>query len=416
MKLFKNKKFLIILSVIVILIIALIIFLLLFNKETKELKENIYTSYLISGNEMLLEIKFKESYYECNKRGNVSICSDIAREVTNVDVLIDTDVNLDNLDLENIIINFVNTIANDMEINELIISSDYKFSEEFISNIEDNLNNDINIYLDYQENMDDFEVEVNYYTITFDTDGGSSIDSEVVRENDVISKPDNPTRDGYTFIGWYIGDEEYNFEDLVKSDLTLVAKWEEENSSEVSSSGDGTNNKINLNNNLSATVYTKSTGNQDCFFYLFADNLEKLYPDVEYTAIANGTTRVPFWPGPKEDTALNEISKEDLNNKELKYNTNKENTLENILKKYDNTKGFKLISFNNDNHKISFEYKYITFNGLDVLDGTDAFKTVINALDGAYLFQGPCGGFDFEENVTVDEEICDEFNLDCGRW
>ena len=47
-ELFKNKKFLIVFIIIVILIIALVIFLSLFNRETKELKENNYTSYLIS--------------------------------------------------------------------------------------------------------------------------------------------------------------------------------------------------------------------------------------------------------------------------------------------------------------------------------------------------------------------------------
>ena len=421
-ELFKNKKFLIVFIIIVILIISLVIFLCLFNRETKELKENNYTSYLISENEVLLEIEFKESYYECTRMGKVSTCSDVTSEVTNVEVLVDTDVNLDNLDLENTIINFVNALLdNDVEINDLIITSNYEFKDEFITKLKEKINGDINIYLDYQKNIDDFNTEVNYYTITFATAGGSSIDSIVVKENDMITKPDNPTKEGYTFLGWYIDDEEFNFEDLVKSDLTLVAKWEEnKNSSSGSSSSGGsttnTDGKINLNNNLSATVYTKSTGSQNCFFYLFASNLQELYPDASYSDISNGTTRVSFWPGPAEDATLNEISLDDLNNSNLSFNTSKESSLENTLKKYDNTPGFTLVSFNNDNHKISFEYEYITFNGLDVADGTTANKEVVNALKGAYLFQGPCGGYDASENITVNEEICEKFNLDCGRW
>ena len=421
-ELFKNKKFLIVFIIIVILIISLVIFLWLFNRETKELKENNYTSYLISENEVLLEIEFKESYYECTRMGKVSTCSDVTSEVTNVEVLVDTDVNLDNLDLENTIINFVNALLdNDVEINDLIITSNYEFKDEFITKLKEKINGDINIYLDYQKNIDDFNTEVNYYTITFDTAGGSSIDSIVVKENDMITKPDNPTKEGYTFLGWYIDDEEFNFEDLVKSDLTLVAKWEENknSSSGSSSSGETTtnnNSKINLNNNLSATVYTKSTGSQNCFFYLFASNLQELYPDASYSAISNGTTRVSFWPGPAEDATSNEISLDALNNSNLAFNTSKESSLENTLKKYDNTPGFTLVSFNNDNHKISFEYEYITFNGLDVADGTTANKEVVNALKGAYLFQGPCGGYDASENITVNEEICEKFNLDCGRW
>ena len=421
-ELFKNKKFLIVFIIIVILIISLVIFLWLFNRETKELKENNYTSYLISENEVLLEIEFKESYYECTRMGKVSTCSDVTSEVTNVEVLVDTDVNLDNLDLENTIINFVNALLdNDVEINDLIITSNYEFKDEFITKLKEKINGDINIYLDYQKNIDDFNTEVNYYTITFDTAGGSSIDSIVVKENDMITKPDNPTKEGYTFLGWYIDDEEFNFEDLVKSDLTLVAKWEENknSSSGSSSSGETTtnnNSKINLNNNLSATVYTKSTGSQNCFFYLFASNLQELYPDASYSAISNGTTRVSFCPFPKSDCLSSGIALDDLNNSNLAFNTSKESSLENTLKKYDNTPGFTLVSFNNDNHKISFEYEYITFNGLDVADGTTANKEVVNALKGAYLFQGPCGGYDASENITVNEEICEKFNLDCGRW
>ena len=287
--------------------------------------------------------------------------------------------------------------------------------------IENRLDKDINIYLNYYDDITDFDSTENFYTVTFDTAGGSSIDSIVVKENDMITKPDNPTKEGYTFLGWYIDDEEFNFEDLVKSDLTLVAKWEEnKNSSSGSSSSGGfttnTDGKINLNNNLSATVYKKSTGSQKCFFYIFASNLQELYPDASYSAISNGTTRVSFWPGPAEDATLNEISLDDLNNSNLSFNTSKESSLENTLKKYDNTPGFTLVSFNNDNHKISFEYEYITFNGLDVADGTTANKEVVNALKGAYLFQGPCGGYDASENITVNEEICEKFNLDCGRW
>ena len=420
-ELFKNKKFLLVFSIIVILIIALVIFLWLFNRETKELKENIYTSYLINENEILLKLEFKESYYECTRMGKVSACSDVTSEVTNVEVLVDTDVDLDNLNLENTIIKFVNTLLdNDVDINDLVITSNYEFKDEFVTKLKEKINSDINIYLDYQKNIDNFNTEVNYYTITFDTAGGSSIDSIVVKENDTITKPNDPTKEGYTFLGWYIGDEEFNFEDLVKSDLTLVAKWEEnKNSNSTGSSSGGTitnsTNKINLNNNLSATVYTKSTGSQNCFFYIFASNLQDLYPDASYSAISNGTTRVTFWLGPAEDDE-NEISLDDLNNSNLVFNSSRENALESTLKQYDNTPGFSLVSFNNDNHKISFEYEYITFNGLDVADGTTANKEVVNALKGAYLFQGPCGGYDASENITVNEEICEKFNLDCDRW
>ena len=43
----------------------------------------------------------------------------------------------------------------------------------------------------------------NYYTITFNTDGGSSIDSQSIKENDKVVRPINPIRNGYDFANWY---------------------------------------------------------------------------------------------------------------------------------------------------------------------------------------------------------------------
>ena len=39
--------------------------------------------------------------------------------------------------------------------------------------------------------------------------------------------PQDPTRDGYTFDGWYLDGEKYDFSTPVTEDITLVAKWAE---------------------------------------------------------------------------------------------------------------------------------------------------------------------------------------------
>ena len=64
------------------------------------------------------------------------------------------------------------------------------------------------------------------YTITFDSNGGSSVRSQIVKENELVKEPTNPTYEGYTFEGWYIGDTKYDFSAKVTKDITLVAKWE----------------------------------------------------------------------------------------------------------------------------------------------------------------------------------------------
>ena len=68
------------------------------------------------------------------------------------------------------------------------------------------------------------EVKVEY-SVTFVVDGEKS---EVkVAEGEKASKPADPEKVGYVFLGWYVGDEEYNFENVVISDLEVVAKFEE---------------------------------------------------------------------------------------------------------------------------------------------------------------------------------------------
>lgn len=67
--------------------------------------------------------------------------------------------------------------------------------------------------------------EVKTYTVTFNSNGGSTVDNQIVVENEKAVEPAVPTKEGYTFNGWYLGNSKYNFNDVVTSDITLTAKW-----------------------------------------------------------------------------------------------------------------------------------------------------------------------------------------------
>lgn len=62
-------------------------------------------------------------------------------------------------------------------------------------------------------------------TVTFQSEGGSEVASQI-RANTPAAQPDNPTKEGHIFIGWYKGEEKWNFADAVATDLTLTAKWQ----------------------------------------------------------------------------------------------------------------------------------------------------------------------------------------------
>lgn len=70
---------------------------------------------------------------------------------------------------------------------------------------------------------------VNEYAVIFYTKGGTTIEPQVVIHNGTVSKPEpDPTREGYTFGGWYTDagcTTAYEFSTPVTGDLTLYAKW-----------------------------------------------------------------------------------------------------------------------------------------------------------------------------------------------
>ena len=66
------------------------------------------------------------------------------------------------------------------------------------------------------------------YTVKFETNGGSAVSSQKVEKNDTATVPDAPTKDGYTFGGWYTDKDltdAYDFDTKVKKSFTLYAKW-----------------------------------------------------------------------------------------------------------------------------------------------------------------------------------------------
>lgn len=277
-----------------------------------------------------------------------------------------------------------------------------------------------------------------YITVSFDTDGGSNIDSVVIKIGETIKEPDIPTKDGYTFKGWYIEEEEFSFSKPITEEITLKAKWEENkeeketpstntnshNSPNKNSTNNNTpaTNKINLNNNISVTEYHISSGTINCFYYMFVTNLQEVFPTAEISKINNNPSEVDFWHT-KQDRQSYEVSTEEINeylaSGALKINTSAENNFKNILNKYKNGnyKGIANVSYTESNHRFTFTYDYISFNGLNVSsNGETANKEIQGILASSTKFNGPCSGFDGYENSTLNEELCSKYHLDCGRW
>ena len=72
--------------------------------------------------------------------------------------------------------------------------------------------------------------------ISFDSNGGTSVESIDFSTNETFNLPDNPTKDGFVFAGWYFDDETFEvpfsintfLNNPISDSITLYAKWSED--------------------------------------------------------------------------------------------------------------------------------------------------------------------------------------------
>ena len=72
--------------------------------------------------------------------------------------------------------------------------------------------------------------ELETYEVTFESNGGSSVQAQTVVEDSLVAEPKDPAKDGFTFGGWYTDAEcttAFDFTAKIEEDLTLYAKWNE---------------------------------------------------------------------------------------------------------------------------------------------------------------------------------------------
>ena len=73
-----------------------------------------------------------------------------------------------------------------------------------------------------------FCVKSQAHRVKFDAQGGSSVNGQTPASGSTVAKPADPTREGYTFAGWYTDEactKAYDFSVAVTADMTLYAKW-----------------------------------------------------------------------------------------------------------------------------------------------------------------------------------------------
>ena len=94
--------------------------------------------------------------------------------------------------------------------------------------LNEKLTSDMSVYAKWK----DEEAIIREFTVTFNSMGGSSVESKTVKDGDLLTEPAEPKYDGYIFNGWYKDEactQSWVFEsDKVTASITLYAGWVEE--------------------------------------------------------------------------------------------------------------------------------------------------------------------------------------------
>lgn len=97
------------------------------------------------------------------------------------------------------------------------------------------------------------------YVVNFNTDGGNSISNQIINKDGTITKPQDPVRDGYKFLGWYSNNVLFDFSTPITKNLELIAKWEKAKDNSTT----GTTTTTKKNDTTSSTTKKTTTKKND---------------------------------------------------------------------------------------------------------------------------------------------------------
>ena len=129
-------------------------------------------------------------------------------------------------------------------------------------------------------------------TVTFDSNGGSMIESVDVAAGRTVPEPNPaPTRRGHTFDGWYLSDgTAYDFETVVTGDITLIAKWMKDKAPTITLTAE----EVSVSDlNQTAMLYVASyKGNSFVDIKKIQLDADKALPLSSFNLNTEGATRI----------------------------------------------------------------------------------------------------------------------------
>jgi len=219
----------------------------------------------------------------------------------------------------------IGTVVTDEDLKKLVMLSDknYSLSISITPNLDRDNDNKVTKLGRYQitytasngtnqqtEVFDFLVVPTNFrdFTLNFDSNGGSSVSPLTFDEGDTLTKPKDPTKQGYTFDGWYKDNtfsELYDFDNPDTNISTVYAKWSKNSNKKITvifNSNGGSlvsNQEIDMNHKV---IKPKNpTKNGFVFSGWFSDD-QLTNPYNFDTLLNNSITLYAKWDSPKLNT------------------------------------------------------------------------------------------------------------------
>lgn len=248
-KFLKSKKAFILVGILIFIIILACLFCFTNQKEEQKSMNNeeSYIAYIKINPFVKVSFNITDN---CNDKFN---CRDFTSNVTDISLLNEDakslykDLDYKNKSLEELISSLI-SIAKEKNIStaNVDITTNWPNNKDIISS-KLSIDNETDFSITYQADINEEEILQAYekkYAVTFDSDGGSKVKPQNILENESVTKPSNPTKEGYTFLEWQLNGETYDWNSKVNGNITLKAVWQK-NNEEINNSNNSSTSKEN---------------------------------------------------------------------------------------------------------------------------------------------------------------------------
>ena len=235
---------------------------------------------------------------------------------------------------------------------------------------------------------------INQYTLTFDSNDGSTVSPITQDFGSSVTQPINPTREGYLFQGWFTDDvsfaNSYVFSTMPSQNLTLYAKWEEQVGTYFTVSFDSDGGSIVASEQVLDSGFATEPTPPSKTGYTFAGwfDVSDILWDFELDPIRENMTLYANWT---------------INQYTITFNSNEGSSVTAITQDYNTAvsepseptrSGYNFVGWFTDNTTFENEYVFTTIQASSII----LYAKWIATLEGTYVLQAPNG----QANTSLD--------------